>query len=424
MHPYRLLLIAGAILCLTRMATGPVWGQAPAPRVLAEATIEKEVRQAASFVGTVKPLRRSTVGSAVDGRVDAFPVNEGDFVEEGKPLAELKTETFKIQLAAAQAELKLRTIERDELKKLRPDEVNEAQARMDGAKALQDFTRLQRERMQALANRGSVTLEQYQESVSAADRANQAFLEAKAAHAVVSGSEKVAKAEARVTAQEEEIRRLEDIIKKHVIVAPFSGFVVAEHVELGRWVKSGDPVVEMVDIESVEVEVLVPQDYITKVQAKDNAGVQIDGLEGPPLTGTIERIVPSADMRARTFPVKVLLTNPKHVLKAGMLANVTLGVGAPTKSVLVPKDALVLGGRRYEVFVVEGKGDEGKGGDVQAKVRAVPVQLGVSDGAWVAVTAQPALKPGQLVIVQGNERLVDGAMVTLTKVEAKKDKSE
>jgi HlyD family secretion protein len=401
-------------LGLTPMAAGLAWGQA-APRVLVAAAVEREVRQGAQFVGTVKPLRRSVVGSAVDGRVEAFPVNDGDFVETGKPLAKLKTETFEIQLAAAKAELALRTIDRDESKKLRPDEIREAQARMDGAKALRDFTKMQMERMQALSQRGSVTLEQFQESVSAADRAAQAFLEAKAAHAVVSGSEKVAKAEARVTAQDEEIRRLNDIIKKHTIVAPFSGYVVAEHVELGQWVTSGDPVVEMVDIEAVEVEALVPQDYIAKVKQGDTAGVTVEGL-GPPLAGTVKRIVPSADLRARTFPVKVHLPNPKHVLKAGMLANVTLPVGVPAKAVLVPKDALVLGGRRHQVLVVDGEGDQ-----EQAKVRAVPVQLGAADGPWVAVAAEPPLKPGQLVVVQGNERLLDGTTVQLVKSEETKN---
>jgi RND family efflux transporter MFP subunit len=288
---------------------------------------------------------------------------------------------------------------------------------MDGAKALREFTRRQMERMQVLSERGSVTLEQFQESVSAADRAAQAYLEAKAAHAVVAGSEKVAKAGARVKAQEEEIRRLEDIIKKHTIVAPFNGYVVAEHVELGQWVSPSDPVVEMVDIEAVEVEVMVPQDYIAKVRPSDTAGVRVEGLDGPPLAGTVRRIVPSADLRARTFPVKVHLANPEHVLKAGMLADVTLPVGTPTRAVMVPKDALVLGGRRYQVFVVEGEGDQ-----QQAKARAVSVQLGASDGQWVAVAAEPALKAGQRVVVQGNERLLDGAAVQVVNAEEKKER--
>jgi RND family efflux transporter MFP subunit len=405
--------MAGSLWVLLT-ATGLTWAQPAPARVVAAAAIEREVRAGAAFVGSVKPLRRSVVGSAVDGRVDQFPVNEGEFIEAGKPLAKLKTETFEIQLAAAQAELKLRTIERDELKKLRPDEINEAKARMDGARTLRDFTKRQLDRVQALYDAGTVTIEQWQESHSAAERAAQSYLEAAAAHAVVSGSEKVAKADARVLAQEEEIRRLNDIIKKHTVVAPYSGYVVTEHVELGQWVSSSDPIVEMVDIESVEVDVMVPQDYIGKVKINDAAGVQIEGLAGPPLTGTVQRIVPHGDARARTFPVKVRLANSEQLLKSGMLTSVTLPVGSPSKAILVPKDALVLGGRRFEVFVVDGDATKG-----QAKVRAAGVQLGVSDGDWVEVRCQPPLKAGQLVIIQGNERLVDGAAVQVVEVETK-----
>jgi len=418
---HRRLLLTAGIVCLGLMATGAApmsaaLAQFGPARVVAAAAVEKEVREGAQFVGTVKPLRRSVVGSAVDGRVDEFRVKDGQYVEAGKPLAKLKTESFEIQLAAAQEELKLRKLERDELKKLRPEEINEAKARMEGAKILRDFTKRQQDRVQGLYERGTVTIEQLQESLSAADRAAQTFAEAKAAYEVVSGSEKVAKADVRVLAQQEEIRRLEDIIKKHTIVAPFSGYVVAEHVELGQWVSPSDPIVEMVDIETVEVDVMVPQEYITGVQAKDTAGVQLEGVNAKPFSGTVQRIVPHGDLRARTFPVKVHVANPDHVLFSGMLASVTLPVGAPVKAVLVPKDALVLGGRRLEIFVVDPAA-----GEAPAKARSVGVRLGVTDGDWVEVKCDPPLKPGQLVVVQGNERLADGAAVEVKQVDASKD---
>jgi HlyD family secretion protein len=416
MHQRRSLPRMAALLGLAIMPPATAWAQPGAPRVAAVAAIQAEVREGAQFVGTIKPLRRSIVGSAVDGRVEDFPVNEGEFIEAGRPLAKLKTESFEIQLAAAEAELKLRTIDRDELKKLHPEEINEAKARMEGAEVLRNFTKRQVDRVQGLYDRGTVTIEQLQESLSAADRATQSYFEARAAYQVVAGSEKVAKGDARVLAQQEEIRRLKDIIKKHTIVAPFSGYVVAEHVEIGQWVSPADPVAEMVDIETVEVDVMVPQDYIVKVNTKDTAGVQVDGVAGPPLSGTVHRIVPHGDVRARTFPVKIHLSNPRHVLKSGMLASVTLPVGERVKAVLVPKDALVLGGRRLEVFVVEHPAE----GEGPPKVRAVSVQLGVSDGDWVEVKSQPPLKPGELVVVQGNERLVDGAAVEVTMLEEKK----
>ncbi len=65
-------------------------------------------------------------------------------------------------------------------------------------------------------------------------------------------------------------------------------------------------------------------------------------------TGRVALIIPEADARARTFPVKVRVENPPEdngpLLKAGMYARVTLPTGPTQNALLVPKDALVLGG--------------------------------------------------------------------------------
>jgi multidrug efflux pump subunit AcrA (membrane-fusion protein) len=106
------------------------------------------------------------------------------------------------------------------------------------------------------------------------------------------------------------------------------------------------------------------------------------------------------------------LPNPRtdgdHELKAGMLAHVTLAVGQPQPVLLVPKDALVLGGRTPLVYVVEGNSKS-----KQATVRAAAVELGVADQGDIQVIGD--LKAGQQVVVRGNERLRPGLPVTVVK---------
>lgn len=87
-----------------------------------------------------------------------------------------------------------------------------------------------------------------------------------------------------------------------------------------------------------------------------------------------------------------------------MLAYVTLPVGNPHTALLVPKDALVLGGPSPLVYVVEDDSQTG-----QSVARAVAVSVGVADGPWIQVTG--SLTAGQRVVVQGNERLRSGAPV-------------
>ena len=97
-----------------------------------------------------------------------------------------------------------------------------------------------------------------------------------------------------------------------------------------------------------------------------------------------------------------------HLLRSGMLARVVLAVGPPQTALLVPKDALVLGGPTPRVFVVQTRGASA---GQEATVQPVDVQLGVSTGNLVQLKGQ--VREGQLVVVQGNERLRDGQAVRL-----------
>jgi multidrug efflux pump subunit AcrA (membrane-fusion protein) len=87
-----------------------------------------------------------------------------------------------------------------------------------------------------------------------------------------------------------------------------------------------------------------------------------------------------------------------------MFARVWLPVDRKSDVLVVPKDALVLGGPSPVVFVIDPETKESK-----AKARPVPVQLGIATESWIEVKGE--LKPGQQVVVEGNERLRPGGEV-------------
>jgi multidrug efflux pump subunit AcrA (membrane-fusion protein) len=373
---------------------------------------QREVSAGRTFVGTVLPSRRSTVGSAVDERVIELLVNDGDWVREGEPLAKLRTTTVELELAAAKAELNLREYELTELKNgSRPEEIAQAKASRARAEAIYQYAKSRLERTEALYAKGNITSKEEMEEVrSAATAAQQSLLEAQAAYELATEGprqEKILQAEARLEMQKAEVDRLEDHLGRFTIRAPYDSYVITEHTEVGQWISRSDPVVEVAAIDPVEITVAVPETYIASLRAGMSATVILGALGGKAYPATISRIVPQADVRSRSFPVKIELSNPRdddgHELKAGMLAQVTLAVGRPQPALLVPKDALVLGGRNPLVYVVEN--DPKK----RATVRAVPVQLGVADQGDIQVTGD--LKAGQKVVVRGNERLRPGMQV-------------
>jgi RND family efflux transporter MFP subunit len=284
------------------------------------------------------------------------------------------------------------------------------------------FTRDKLARTQRLyQGNTSATKEELDQAHSQATAAEQLFLAAQADLELAEKGpreEKIVQAEARMETAQEQVNLLNDRLEKFTIEAPFDGYIVAEHTEQGQWIKSGDPVAEVIAIDPIEVTVSVPQSDIAGLQAAvaefagreqaAPAGVRVDALGAETYPGQIVRVVPQADLRSRTFPVKVQLPNPiegrSHKLKAGMLAHVTLPIGAAAPGTLVPKDALVLGGGQSRVFVVVT--------DPQSKMqiaKEVLVETGLSEGDWIEVRGD--VQKGQQVVVRGNERIRDGQPV-------------
>jgi Cu(I)/Ag(I) efflux system membrane fusion protein/cobalt-zinc-cadmium efflux system membrane fusion protein len=159
-------------------------------------------------------------------------------------------------------------------------------------------------------------------------------------------------------------------------------------------------VAEIVALDEVDVVVDVVEDFVGRLREGMPARVTIEAVPDRIFSGTIHRIVPSADRRGRTFPVKIRLPNPREgdaiVLKSGMFASATLAVDEPRPGLLVPKDAIVLGGMvPVMVWVVDAESSTAK---------MIPVQLGIAVDDKVQVLGP--LQPGMQVITVGNERIM------------------
>ncbi|WP_197527191.1 efflux RND transporter periplasmic adaptor subunit [Pirellulimonas nuda] len=397
-------------------------GMGPAP-VVAAKVAERTVTAAQTFVGTVMPSKLATIGSAVSGRVIEFPVEEGDRVESGEKLAQLLTETISLELASAEAELELRRQQLAELENgTRKEEIEQMRARMAAAKARGEFRRASLDRIESVyRTRGAVTEDDLQEARAAEVEARETYLDMKAQHELaVAGPrvEAIAQARAQVAFQQAVAEKLSDQIKKHTIISRFPGYVVKEHTEAGQWVNQGDPVAEVAAMDEVDVVVQVVEQSVPFIKVGGDVRVEIPALPDRVFVGKVQSVVPQADARSRTFPVKVRVQNEigpsGPLIQAGMYARAALPVGRQQLALMVPKDAIVLGGPRPMVMIVAGatkQGDEGK-------IQPAPVELGVAQGEWIQVIGP--VEPGALVVVQGNERLRPDAAVRLLGV--KEDK--
>ncbi len=379
----------------------------PPPKVLVTAARGDTISEPRTFVGTVKPIRRSLIGSAAAGRVEEYLINDGEPVKAGQPIAHLRRGIIQAELDVAKGDLAVRQAELEELQKSYQEEVEQATAKLANAQATLSFRENKLQRSKALGT--SISKELYEEDVSLYNQAVASIRELQATLRLLTQGareQKTKQAEARVQAQTAEVQRLQEQFDRHTMFAPFDGWVSGEHTEIGQWVMQGDPVAEIVELGEVDVEIAVVEDFIGNLHTELEGPVEIPSLPHEPFTGRVAIINPQADARARTFPVKVRVANrvenDQPVIKAGMFARVTLAVGKPTPCVLVPKDAVVLGGPTPMVFAVAGGGPT-------SVVRPVPVKLGPAQGAWIAAIGD--LKAGDQVVVEGNERIRPGQEV-------------
>lgn len=346
------LLVLGSILMGGGVVSAPAQppGMPPSPVKFAEAH-RHELRSEAIFPGTVAARTASLVASEVGGLVVELVAREGDTVRRGQTIVRLRRQTLELRLAEARADLR------------------EAEARLDLAER-------SLERSRGLAESGVISQQHLDDASSEA-----------------------AAWQGRTEAIRAEIGRLEDDLERAAIRAPFSGAIVAEHVDVGEWVGVGDAVMEMVSVNDLEVVCAVPERYFAAIERGDTVRVSFEALPHLELEGTVSAVVPRADPQARTFPVKVRIANPDLAVGVGMLARLAFPVGQSRPATIVPKDAVV-GGRGEEAVFVIGDDDT---------VQRVPVESGTASGLWVAV--EGAVEPGQRVVVRGNERLRPGQKV-------------
>ncbi|HEV7279588.1 MAG TPA: efflux RND transporter periplasmic adaptor subunit [Pirellulaceae bacterium] len=416
---------------LPAQAPSPGGAQAPAaapPPSLVEVKqiVSRELAEGQTFVGTAIPYKKATVGSAVAGRVAEVFVEVGDRVEEMQPLAQLLVETISLERDSARAELQLRQQLLAELQNgSLPEEIEQARSAMEAAQARVDYLQTRQTRFQQLQGTRSVTAGEVEELLTTFQEAQAAFRQAKATFDLVKQGprqEKIAQAQATVAVQQALVERLEDMLKKHTMISRFDGYVTAKHTEIGQWVNQGDPVADVVALDLVEIQAFVLETYVPYVRLGQTARVEVPALPGKTFLGEVVSVSAQADPKSRTFEVRVRapneFDNELPMIKAGMMARVVLPTGPTTDALLVPKDAVTLGGAQPTVWTVDPATVETYEQDGitfrRGTATPTPVRLGAADGDWIQAIGP--LEPGRFVVSKGNERIINrggqGAAVT------------
>ena len=195
-------------------------------------------------------------------------------------------------------------------------------------------------------------------------------------------------------------------LKDTKIHAPFAGVMGARSVSSGQVIKKDTMLGTLVDLDPVKVEVNVPERFLSLLQLGQTIELRVAAFPGRKFSGLVYFIAPQVETNTRTALVKAKIANPDLRLKPGMFANLDLTLQLRAAAVIVPEPAIMVNADRAMLFVVDK--------DSNAQLR--PVKLGVRQAGVVEI--MEGVEAGQMVIVEGTQKVRPGSKVKLAEPEA------
>jgi membrane fusion protein (multidrug efflux system) len=215
----------------------------------------------------------------------------------------------------------------------------------------------------------------------------------------------------RATADEKEtaarVGEIRAAIQRKRITAPFAGILGIRQVNVGQYLSSGDPIVELQSLNPIYVNFDVPQQAIGEMRIGRDVRITTGDVGESEFHGRITAIDSVVNAQTRNIQVQATLANPVGQLRPGMFvqAEVVLGDGQPL--IALPATAISYAPYGDSVFVVTNL--KGKNGESYRGVRQQFVKLEGARGDQVGIAA--GVQPGEEVVTSGVFKLRNGAAV-------------
>ncbi|MCC2657406.1 MAG: efflux transporter periplasmic adaptor subunit [Panacagrimonas sp.] len=378
-----LLLIAAGVLIAALAIVLATRDRTVSVRTVVARTPGAEAGSVLDASGYVVARRRATVSSKVTGKVVELLIEEGSRVEEGQVLARIDDSNLKAQLELARSQL---DAARSQL----------AEVQVQLVEADRNLSRTRELAGRKLLSQAALDNAQ----------ANRDTLRAR----IESTRRNVTVAERSVAVQQQQ---LDDT----VVRAPFAGVITVKNAQPGEMISplsaGGDGtrtgIGTLVDMDSLEVEVDVNENFINRVHAGQPAQSTLNAYPEWKIPSKVVAVIPTADRSKATVKVRIALElrDPRVLPDMGARVSFMPMPGqapaddAPTGAALVNKSAIRTEDGTSSVFVV---------GDDQ-RVERRTVKLGKDTGADTEVLE--GLRGGETLAASQLERLKDGTRITV-----------
>jgi RND family efflux transporter MFP subunit len=344
----------------------PLTTEVKAVRVEVIKATELKSDHALSLPGTVNALEQTQIYARVTGYVRSWKVDIGDKVTAGQLLAEIDTPEVDAQLSQARAQLAV------------------ARSAVTQATAQRDYSKSSSTRTAGLADQQLVSKAQVEQTQA----------QAATDEAIVSS------AKSNVSAQEANVRRLQDLQQFSKVVAPFAGMITTRSIDRGALVRDGatTPLFTVVAIDPVRVFVDVPQSIASSVRNDTPATITVREL-GKSFPGKVTRSAGALDPELHTMTTEIQVPNPDGALMPGMYVQAAINLAVPHRVLELPATALYNDAQGVRVATV----------DATNRVKYVTITIERDTGAAVQIAG--GLTGDERIIRIAVPSLLDGDVV-------------
>ncbi len=313
-------------------------GYAPPPMPVEVAAVkEQTMADKYEAVGTIEAIEAITVVSEINAAVIKLPFQEGSNINSGELIAQLDD--------------------------------SQLQAEMLRSEALYTQSQSNFERIKTIVDQKAGTPQDMDDALA---------------------SLKVAEANLKLA---------EARLSKTKIVAPFSGMVGSRKVSVGSFLRSGDAITELANLNEIRVSFSAPERFLSQLKKGADVIVSSPVYTGHEVTGKIIAIEPIIDSDTRSARVVARVSNPGQKFRPGMSANVSVILSERPSALTIPNEAIFANGGQSFVYVVKN----------DSTVQLAPVTTGLQLSDVVEVVS--GLEKGAKVIRAGHQKLFPGAKV-------------
>ena len=314
-------------------------------------------RGTVEYVGVLSAFRKADISSELGGTIERLFFEKGDRVKKGQVLADISTDSIRIDVQQAAAALKVAESQLEKTTKgSRPEEILIAKAALQAAAAERLESERNVERIGNLYGTGSVSDSRYDSARRAADMAR--AKEAASRQELIL-SEQGPREEDRQAAKanfekaQAGLALARDRLRKSRLIAPFSGIAAFRDVEPGEVIPPGMIITRIVDLDRMKIKLSINENDIAVLKKHPQLDFSVDALAGETYRCRLVFLSPTAAASTRSFPAELMVIDPDPRMADGMTVRVQFPLADNKQTIKIPSSWVTEANGKIGLYVVE-----------------------------------------------------------------------